>query len=307
MMTNKAKGAQLSFRERLRSKEEWFTGYLFVAPAMIIFVMFVFYPFSNTIIFSFQETSLLNPEVNWIGFDNYRRLFSDQFFMVIRQTTYFVLGTVIVGTVLALLTALLLTKPLKFIGFYRTVFYLPVVTSMVAVSVVWLWMYEPRFGIINHLLGFFGVPQINWLTDTRTAMPAIIILAIWRDLGYRATIFMAGIFSIPTELYEAAKIDGANSWNCFWRITLPLLQPTTFFVVVTSVIASFQVFAPVNIMTSGGPADSTNVVVFYMWRYAFRYFQMGYASAVAVALALVIFAVTFIQWKLGGNKNFSMG
>ena len=198
-------------------------------------------------------------------------------------------------------TNLLLDQKLRWIKLYRTIFYLPAVTSLVAIGIVWVWMFDPQYGLINQLLKVIGIAGPLWLADPSTALVALIITAAWRNVGYFATIFLAGLQGIDNMYYEAARIDGAGRWASFWRITLPLLKPTVLFVVVMSVILSFQVFALVYVMTAGGPAGSTSVLVFYLYQQAFTYFRMGYASAIGYILFVIIFILTVLQFKLFGK------
>jgi len=203
--------------------------------------------------------------------------------------------------VFSLAMALLLDQKLRWIKLYRTIFYLPAVTSLVAIGIVWVWMFDPQYGLINRGLRGIGIEGPLWLADTRIALLSLIITAAWRNVGYFATIFLAGLQGIDNTYYEAARIDGAGAWDRFRRITLPLLKPTIVFVVVMSVILSFQVFALVYVMTSGGPAGSTSVLVFYLYQQAFTYFRMGYASAVGYVLFVIIFVLTLLQFKAFGK------
>lgn len=202
----------------------------------------------------------------------------------------------------SLAAALLLDLKLRYIQVYRTILYFPAVTSMVAIGIVWVWMLDPEYGLINQLLRIVGIEGPLWLADPKMALPALVITAAWRNVGYFATIFLAGLQAIDLTYYEAARMDGAGAWDCFRRITLPLLRPTILFVVVMSVILSFQVFALVYVMTGGGPAGSTSVIVFYLYQQAFTYFRMGYASAVGYVLFIIIFGLTLVQFKLFGKQ-----
>ena len=197
--------------------------------------------------------------------------------------------------------ALLLDQKLRFIKLFRAVFYLPAVTSLVAIGIVWVWMFDPQFGLINQALRGIGVDGPLWLADTRLALVSLVITAAWRNVGYFATVFLAGLQGIDQMYYEAARIDGAGPWDSFWRITLPLLKPTIVFVAVLAVILSFQVFALVYVMTAGGPAGSTQVLVFYLYQQAFTYFRMGYASAIGFVLFVIIFVLTLLQFKAFGK------
>ena len=179
--------------------------------------------------------------------------------------------------------------------------------SSVAAAVIWRWVYEPNFGLLNYLLSWFGIPAINWLNDPTAAMFALIMMGVWKTLGVNMVLFSAGLQGIPEHYYEAAEIDGAGKWQRFWSITLPLLSPTTFFILVMSVIGSFQVFDTVYVLTSGGPLGTTKVLVFYLYEHAFKFFEMGYASAVAYLLFAIIFVLTMLQTKyLKGSVHYTM-
>ncbi len=236
----------------------------------------------------------------WIGVSNYKDLFlqDDLFTRSMVQTGYYTLVSVPLGIVISLLAAVLVNQKLKFMTFYRTVFFLPGITSIVAVAMVWLWLYNPDFGVINWLLGKVGVDGPAWLGSTKWAMPAVIIFGIWRGLGYNMVILLAGLQGIPEVYYEAAEVDGASRSRRFWHITLPLLSPTTFFVLIISLIGSFQVFEQTYVLTQGGPAYATMTIAYYIFLQAFQWFHMGIASALSFVLFLAVMVVTVIQFAL---------
>lgn len=214
------------------------------------------------------------------------------------NTFYFTLVSVPIGIALSLFLAVFLNQKLSFIRFYRAAFFIPVISSMVAVTVIWQWIYNPEFGLLNYALSWFGIDGPTWLTSPKWAMPAVIITSIWKSLGFNMLIFLAGLQSISEDYYEAADIDGAKWYTKFWSITVPLLSPTTFFVTVMSIINSFQVFDTVYLMTQGGPARTTSVLVYYIFQNAFQYFRMGYASAMAYILFFIVLIVTLVQfWR----------
>jgi multiple sugar transport system permease protein len=221
----------------------------------------------------------------------------DRFWKVLWNTVYFTVGNVPVGLALALGLAIAMNQKIRGIVFFRMTYFLPVVSSMVAVSLLWSWIYAKDIGILNWLLGKVGIPRIPWLSSTRWAMPSVIVMSIWKSLGYDMVVFLAGLQSIPPELYEAGKIDGAASWRLFRHITIPMLSPITFFLLMLSVINSFQVFAQTYVMTQGGPLWSTLTLVYYIFQWAFQRFSMGYASALAWVLFLIILALTLIQFR----------
>jgi multiple sugar transport system permease protein len=211
---------------------------------------------------------------------------------------FYVVGLVPLNIVLSVGLALWLNSKLRGLPFYRVGYFLPVVTVTVAVALIWKWMYAPGTGLINIALNGFGLPAPNWLGDPHWSMPGLIIMSVWKGFGYNMVVFLAGLQGIPVQLYEAATIDGANGWQRFWRITLPLLSPAIFFGVVMTVISSFQVFDQAYIMTAGGPANSTNTIVMYIYQNGFQFFKMGYASAIAWVLFAAIFVFTVLQMKL---------
>jgi multiple sugar transport system permease protein len=287
-------GGRTWFRWREESRFAW----LSLTPALAFFAVFVGFPVVYAFYLSFHEWNLMTPAPEWVGLANYRELVRDAAFgRSLIQTALFTLGITASIVVLSLAAALLLDQKLKQIRLYRTIAYLPAVTSVVAIGIVWLWVFDPQYGLLNQALRGLGIVGPRWLADTRLALWCLVITAAWRNVGYFATIFLAGLQGIDGSFYEAARIDGAGAWGCFRRITLPLLRPTTLFVVVISVILSFQVFALVYVMTSGGPDGATSVVVFYLYQQAFTYFRMGYASAIGYVLFAVIFGLTLIQFR----------
>jgi len=269
----------------------------FIAPSLAGFVAFVLFPVFFSLGLSTLEWNLLTPPV-WVGLQNYVRILHDQFFWrVMGNTVYYTAGTVPLGVALSLALALALNYRLPGKLALRTVYFMPVVSSTVAVAMVWRWIYNTDFGLLNTFLRRLGIPPVGWLTTTTWAMPAVILMSVWKSLGYGMVIFLAGLQAIPHTYYDAAAVDGASGWQRFWRITLPLLSPTTFFVTVMSVISSFQVFGQVYVMTGGGPAYATSTIVFHIYQQAFEAFRMGYASAMAWALFVVIFVFTLVQMR----------
>jgi multiple sugar transport system permease protein len=284
-------------RSSLARRQAW-TAYGFLLPNLIGFAAFTFIPVIAALLISFTSWDLLRP-AQWVGLDNYQRLSTDPIFhRVLRNTVYYVLATVPIQMVLALLVAMALNRSIPGTLFFRTAFFMPVVASTVAVALVWRWIFHADFGLLNSFLYLIGATDPpNWLSSTRWALPAIIIMSIWQQIGFSMVLFLAGLQGVPVHLYEAAKIDGATPWHRFIYITVPLLSSTTFFVLVISVINSFQVFDQAFIMTEGGPANATNTIVFNIYRYAFQFFQMGYAAAMAWVLFAIIFVVTVIQFR----------
>jgi len=238
----------------------------------------------------------------FVGLANYRALVGDAAFgHALANTAIYVLF-VPVGMAVALALALLVNRRMRGVAFLRTVFFLPYITSFVAISLVWKWMYDPDFGLFNNILARLGLPPQPWLSSPATAMPSLMLMSVWMYAGYMMVIFLAGLQNIPESLYESARIDGAGAWQRFRRITLPMLRPTTFFVLVTMVIFMFQVFTAVYVMTEGGPLHATDVIVYHIYRNAWEYLRMGYASAMAWVLFGIVFVVTLVQYVwLGGR------
>jgi multiple sugar transport system permease protein len=284
---------------------EWRAGWAFIAPALAVILLFFVLPVLGGLALSFTNFDIYaigDPATaSFVGLENYRTLLtSPLFWRSLGNTFYFVVVAGPLSVALSLLAALLVSSPLaRWQGLFRTVYFAPVVTTLVAVAVVWRYLYHPRFGLLNRALEAVGVSAIDWLGDPRTAMPAIILVAVWKSFGYNMVIFVAGLQAIPVSLYEAARIDGAGFWRRFWHITLPGLKPTFLFVGLTTMIGYFQLFAEPYVMTAGGgPLNATLSVVLYMYKEGFRWWNMGYAAAVAFALFLVILAATVMQLRL---------
>ncbi|MBV7332286.1 sugar ABC transporter permease [Chloroflexi bacterium TSY] len=293
---------------RRRSRTFWqrtVAGYTFITPNFIAFLVFVAGPVIAGLLLSFTEWDLLTPPV-FIGLDNYIDLLTDDklFWQSLTNTLYYSILTVSTGIVVSLALALMLNQPLSGVRFYRTIFFIPVVSSSVAVALVWKWFYNGEFGILNWLLDLINLPPQNWLTSQSWAMPAVALTVVWKGMGYNMVIFLAGLQDVPESLHEAAAIDGANAWQRFWRITLPLLRPHLFFVLVVSIIGSFQAFDMVYVMTGGGPGNATLVYNYHIWQNAFQFFKMGYASAMAYILFFLIFLITLIQVRLLGRRTY---
>ena len=231
------------------------------------------------------------------GFSNYVELLSNpEFWQILKNTLYYTLS-VPIGIVISLPLAVLLNYPIKGRAIYRTIFFLPMVTSAIVISQVFTWLYEPTYGLGNYILRSLGFAPRMWLQSPTEAMPSIILMSVWQNTGYRTILFLAGLQGIPTELYEAAKVDGASRWRIFWSVTLPMLRPTLFYLIITGLIGSFQIFSAIYAMTRGGPLNSTNTIVYAIYQNAFEFFKMGYACAMAWILFIMIFLITAIQWK----------
>ena len=279
-------------------------GWLFLAPALILIGVFFFLPVAASLLLSLTDFDIYavgDPSnARFVGLRNYAALLkSPLFWQALKNTFVFAL----VGgplTVAASLGAALLVnaKLTRFRTFFRTVYFIPFVTTLVAVAIVWRYLYHPQYGLINYALSAVGIEGIDWLGDPRWAMPAIILMSVWKNFGYNMLIFIAGLQGIPSELYEAAMLDGAGPLRRFWHVTLPMLGPTLLFVAVITLIGYFQLFAEPYVMTAGGPLRSTTSVVLLMYEEGFRWWRMGYAAALAFVLFLVMLAWTFIQFRL---------
>ena len=273
-------------------------GYLFVAPAMVIFFVFTLLPVAIALYLSFTNYDVFT-KMDWIGFDNYQfTLFEDELFRTaLVNTVVYTVWSVPLSMAIGLGAALLLNQKLRGLGVYRTIYYVPVVTSMVAVAMIWLQLFDPLYGVISNALEAIGIKGIDWLGDPNLAMPSIIAVSVWKVIGWNMLIYLAGLQGIPDYLKEAAAIDGANRWQTFWKITLPLLQPTTFFIFVTSLIGAFQVFDVVYVMTGGGPANATTTLVHQIYNAAFKALDMGYAAAMSFVLFGIILVVSLFSMR----------
>jgi multiple sugar transport system permease protein len=281
----------------LRQREE-IEFYLSIAPWIIGFILFTGGPIIASLIFSFTDWTGLTTR-NFIGLGNFITMFTadKQFYRVILNTFYYSFVSVALGLVLSLLVAILMNQKVPGISFFRTLYYLPSVTTGVAIAIMWVWMLNPQMGLINYLLGLVGIQGPLWLASSKWAMPALILMSLW-GIGNNMVIILAGLQGIPEHLYEAARIDGANKFQEFLNVTLPMLSPVLFYVSVISIIGSFQIFENIYVMTRGGPGDATRVFVFHLYMNAFEYQKMGYASALAWILFLIIMALTIIQVKV---------
>jgi multiple sugar transport system permease protein len=280
-------------------RREW-TAYLFLSPALILFAIFTVFAVGYSFYLSFHAWNILETAKPFVGLDNYTRLLDDRRFRdSIVNTIYYTVLSVPATMVLGLLIALLLNQQIRARGLFRTCFYLPVVTPLVVAAIIWKWVYNGDFGLLNYYLIRIGLidDPLLWLSDKNLAMPAVVIMSIWKSVGFNMVIFLAGLQAIPQDYYDAAKIDGASGWRRLKDITIPLLSSTSFFLLIISVLGSFQVFTQIFIMTSGGPVRKTTTVVYYIYTTAFKNFDMGYASAMAYALFAMIFLLTLLQMR----------
>jgi multiple sugar transport system permease protein len=278
-------------------------GYAFVAPALIFLLLFALGPFVFTVYVSLHDWNMLTPveTMPWRGLENYRYLlFDDPLFReTFRNSVVFALANVVVTTVLSLALALLLNGQVRMRGLWRAIYFLPYITSSIAISIVWSNLYHPSYGLFNGVLSLFGFPAQRFTSSVEQAMPSMVAVAVWLGVGYYMILFLAGLQAIGLDVYEAAKVDGANAWDRFRSITLPLLRPTLLFVGVVSTLASLQVFdLPFVLTNQGGPVNATNTVVLYMYQTAFNFTRMGRATAMAVLLFLVVLIITLVQLRL---------
>lgn len=271
-----------------------FAGVLFILPALLGTIVFIIIPIICSFGLSFAKWDLLNP-IQYVGLENYKVVLTEPVFVkIIINTFVYAIATSIFGVIIPLILACIINTKIKGADFFKTAYFLPFVTPMIVIGIIWEWIFDPNIGCLNHFLHL----HINWLYDTNFAMPALIIVSVWKLIGYNMILFLTGLSTINQELLEASKIDGANAYNTFKNITIPLLSPTIFFVTIITAITSFQVFDLIYVMTQGGPLDSTNVLVYAIYKNAFEYFNVGKASALAYVLFAIIFILTLIQWKL---------
>ncbi len=281
-------------------RREAINAYIMLAPWIIGFIAFTAGPMIASIVISFMEWSLLQAP-RWIGFENYRFMFKDNLFWVsLYNTIYYTVIGVPLRVIAALCVALAMNLKLRGISVYRTIYYIPSITPAVASSIMWLWIFNPDFGLANALLGYIGIhSRIRWIYDPALSKPSLILMSLW-GIGGMMIILLAGLQGIPEQLYEAAELDGAGLWHKFWHITLPMLSPSIFFVTIMQVISSFQVFTQAYVMTRGGPANSTLFMVLYLYQNGFEFFRMGYASSLAWALFMFVLVLTILQFR--GSK-----
>lgn len=269
-------------------------GWIFILPALLGTLIFIIIPVICSFGLSFAKWDLLNP-IEFVGFANYREIFTEPLFgKIFLNTVVFALATSVFGVIIPLILAVILNSKIRGSEFFKTAYFLPFITPMIVIGIVWQWIFDPNIGVLNKVLQL----HINWLYDTHWAMPALIIVSVWKLIGYNMIIFLSSLSGISNSMFEAAKIDGAGPVKTFLYVTVPLLSPSIFFVVIITAISSFQIFDLIYLMTQGGPLDSTNVLVYAIYKNAFEYFNVGKASAIAYVLFVVILILTLIQWSL---------
>jgi multiple sugar transport system permease protein len=282
---------------RLTDREDVAAG-IFLAPALILLGIFLIFPIGYLAYLSFTAGSFTRSGVRWVGLNNYLRLLmTSDFWQVIFNTLYFTIGTVIPSLTIALGLAVLLNRKLPFTGAFRTIYFIPSIVSLVAAGLGFRWLFQVD-GAINNLLVNFGLSKIEWLSDSLWAMPVLILLSIWKQIGFNMVVFLAGLQTIPTNRYEAAELDGANGWQQFRHITLPGIAPTLIFAAITTAIFTLKSFEQVYVITGGGPMNSTNLLVYYIYDRAFAQFDFGYAAAAAMVLLAFTAVLVYLQLKI---------
>ncbi|RAP75179.1 carbohydrate ABC transporter permease [Paenibacillus montanisoli] len=273
--------------------------YGMVAPAIIIFSLFFIYPIFYMIYLSLFDWNFVSPTKSFVGIQNFRDLLTDaDFRKVLSNTTIYTIMTVTLTTVLALLLALWLNRKGILHGFVQGAIFSPHIISLVSISLLWSWLMDPEYGLMNWVIGLFGFGKLAWLSHPGTSLISLVIVAVWKGVGYNTLVFIAGLQSIPGDIYEAAALDRSKPWTTFMKLILPMLSPTIFFLVIINMLGSFQVFETIAIMTQGGPINSTNTLVYYIYENGFRFFKIGYASAAGVILLGIVGVLTLVYFRL---------
>ena len=286
-----------------RPYSEWLLFLLFVGPNFLLFAVFSYWPMIQTTYLSGVRWDMISPTKRWVGLDNYRYLWNDDTFrQVLMNSFWFAIGAVGGSLILGLSIALLLNQRLRFRDFARASVFMPTLLSGAAIGIVWAYIFDPRYGILAGALDVIGIDSPRWLGDPKWALPAVIIVYIWKNVGLAAVIFLAGLQSIPKDLYEAATVDGAGAMSKFRNVTLPMLSPIMFFIVVTSILNSFQAFDIINVMTRGGPVDATNILVYYIYEQGFVAFNAGRAGAASIVLFVIMLGITLMQLRYSERK-----
>lgn len=275
-------------------QKESFWAWIFILPALLGTLIFIIIPIFVSFGLSFTDWDLINKP-QFAGFENYTGLFNDPlFYKVLLNTLFYALVTAVFSIIIPLILSVALDSKIKGSGFFKTAYFIPYVTPMIVIGIVWTWIFDPNYGILNWILGIGD--NIKWLYDKNFAMPALIIVSVWKNIGYNMIIFLAGLQAIPESINEASEIDGATGIKRFFLVTLPLLSPTLFFVSIMTTISSFHVFDLIYLMTEGGPENSTTVMVYWLYKQAFEFFNIGKASAIAYVLFVIILGLTYVQW-----------
>lgn len=280
--------------KKLKITEENYFKFSFLMPSIIGCLIFIFIPTILSFGLSFTKWNLIG-HIKFIGLTNYIELFSSrEFWFILKNTVYYAIATTIIATIIPLILASVLNNKIKGANTFKTIYFMPFITPMIVIALIWQWIFDPNIGLVNTLLK----THFEWLYDINLAMPVLIFISVWKLIGYNMIIFISGFSSINEQVYEAAKIDGANNIETFFKITCPLLSPTIFFVLLITTISSFQVFDLIYLMTQGGPENATNILVYWLYKNAFEFFEVGKASAIAYILFFIIFILTITQWNL---------
>jgi ABC-type sugar transport system permease subunit len=307
----------------IAERREWLLFLAFIGPNLLLFCIFTYWPLLYNAYLSFVRWDFVRPRIRWVWFDNYVNVFSDsQFWLIMRNTLTFTVVSVSLTLFFGLLLALLINQPLRYRNAARAIIFSPVIMSGAVIAVVWSYIFDPRYGLLDQFLQGFNSIVLNlnsmlggtlarslegsrlpwlvspdWLNDSFWAMPAVIIVYVWKNVGYAVVIYLAGLQGIPRELYDAARVDGAGPWDRFWHVTLPGLSPVAFFLSVTSILACFQSFDIIKTLTNGGPANATNTLIFYLYDLGFVSYNAGKAGVVAMVLFLIMLVLTIIQLR----------
>ncbi|MCA1853800.1 MAG: sugar ABC transporter permease [Beggiatoa sp.] len=287
-----------SRRFRLDAGKEWILFILFMLPNFVLFGLFTFWPMIENIRLSTQRWDMISPIRLGIGTENYRYLVeNDTFHRVLLNTAYFTVAAVGLSLLIGLIVALLLNQPLRFRNGARAVVFAPTLLSGAAIGIVWSYIFDPQYGLVAQVLGWVSVSSPDWLNRPEWAMPAIIIVYVWKNMGFATVIFLAGLQAIPRDLYDAARVDGANVWWRFRSVTIPMLSPITFFLVVTSILNTFQAFDIIRVMTQGGPVDATNTLIYYVYEQGFVALNAGRSAAASLVLFVLMMVITLVQLR----------
>jgi ABC-type sugar transport system permease subunit len=293
---HKPKRLNYQFFEKLKD-------FSFAVPALLLLGIFIYYPLLYSLYISFTNWNMTKPNKTFVGFDNYEKLFNNElFYKVLKVTFTYTIIDVVLTLTIGLLLALLFNSTKKIYNFMRSIVFMPYYISMVVAAMVFVWIFNSQFGLANSILGKFGLEPISWLTDPDTALWSLIVVSLWKGVGFAMLIFIAGLRGIPVEYYEASSLDGANKFRQFFNITLPLLSPITLFLVVTNFISSMQVFQSVDIMTDGGPINATKAMVYWIYEMAFVEFKTGRASALVIIFFVIIILLTIVQFMVSKKR-----
>lgn len=273
--------------------------YLFIAPALVLLLVFCIYPIFNMIGLSFYEWDMISPRKNFVGLENFVKLAGDRTFLqTLANTVLYVILTVGLGVGTGLLLALFLTKKTWLNQLLQSVAFAPYIVSLASVALLWMWLMNYDYGFLNAMLAVLHIPAADWLGSPRLALMSLVIINVWKSAGYNTLILVSAIQGIPSHLYEAARLDKANAWRTFWKITFPMISPTLFFLTLVDVIAAFKVFETIQIITRGGPLNSTNTLVYSLYEYGFHFYKVGYAAAIGVVLFLIVLLFTVLYFTV---------